>query len=104
MTYKVILSQEAINDIQNIYDYIAFEKQSVINAEAQLSRLQKEITQLDTLPNAFRLYPKEPWHSRGLRYFPIDNYLIFYTVDENNQTVNVLRVIGGQMDLSQIWK
>ena len=104
MAYKVILSPEASADIQNIYDYIAYEKQSILNAEAQLSRIQKEIIQLDTMPNAFRFYPKEPWHSRGLRYFPIDNYLIFYTVDEEKKSVYVLRVIGGQMDLSQIWK
>ena len=104
MAYKVIVAPEAIDDIQRTYDYIAYKKQSIINAESQISRIQNEIIKLDTLPNAFRLYSKEPWYSRGLRYFPVDNYLIFYTVDEENQTVNVLRVIGGQMDLDQIWK
>ncbi|MBQ0163361.1 MAG: type II toxin-antitoxin system RelE/ParE family toxin [Treponema sp.] len=75
-----------------------------MNAEAQLSRIQEEIRKLDTLPNAFKLYPKEPWKTNGLRYFPVDNYLIFYMVDENNQVVNVLRVMYGKMDLSNIWK
>ena len=75
-----------------------------INADSQLSRIEDEIKKLDTLPNGFRRYSKEPWYSRGLRYFPVDNYLIFYMVDEEKHIVNVLRVIGGQMDLNQIWK
>ena len=90
--------------MQRIYDYIAYEKQSIINAESQLSRIKDEITKLDTLPNGFRRYPYEPWYSRGLRYFPVDNYLVFYIVDEESKTVNVLKVVGGQMDLTQIWK
>ena len=104
MTYKVIIAPEAIDDMQRHYDYIAYEKQSIINAEAQISRIKEEIIKLDTLPNGFRKFPNEPWHSRGLRYFPVDNYLVFYIVDEDNHIVNVLRVIGGQMDLTQIWK
>ena len=104
MTYKVIVAPEAIEDMQSHYDYIAYVKESIINAEAQLSRIQEEITHLDILPNAFRKYPKEPWHSRGLRYYPVDKYLEFYMVDEENHIVNVMRVIGGQMDLDQIWK
>lgn len=54
MTYKVVIAPEAIDDMQSHYDYIAYEKKSIINAEAQLSRIQDEILKLDTLPNGFR--------------------------------------------------
>lgn len=54
MTYKVIVAPEAIEDMQSHYDYIAYVKESIINSEAQLSRIQEEITHLDTLPNAFK--------------------------------------------------
>ena len=104
MTYKVVIAPEAIDDMQRHYDFLAYERKSIRNAEAQLSRIQKEILNLDLLPNGFRRYSKEPWHSRGLRYFPVDNYLVFYMVDEENHIVNVMRVIGGRMDLDQIWK
>ena len=104
MAYKVILTPPAIEDIQRIYDYIAYTLESVINADSQISRIQEEILKLDTMPNAFRLYQREPWHSQGLRYFPVDNYLVFYMVDDDNQIVNVLRVLYGKMDLTKIWK
>ena len=104
MAYTVKVTPTAIDDIQSIYDYIAYQLESVINAESQISRIQKEILKLDTMSKAFRLYPKEPWNSKGLRYFPVDNYLIFYIADEETETVNVLRVIYGKMDLTKIWK
>lgn len=104
MQYKVIISPNAIEDIQIIYNYIAYEKKSIVNAELQISRIKENIIKLDTLPNAFKIYPKEPWHSKGLRYFPVDNYLVFYMVDEDIKNVNVLRVIYGKMNLPEIWK
>ena len=104
MVYTVKVTPTAIDDIQSIYDYIAYQLESVINAESQISRIQEEILKLDTMPKAFKLYPKEPWNSKGLKYFPVDNYLIFYIADEETETVNVLRVIYGKMDLTKIWK
>lgn len=104
MNYQVIIAPEGINDLQNIYDYIAYEKKSVINAESLISKIQDEISKLDFMPESFKLFPKEPWKSKGLRYFHVNNYLVFYIVDNNNKTVNILRIIYGKMDLSKIWK
>lgn len=104
MDYQVLISPEALEDLQNIYDYIAYEKKSIINAESQLSRLQDEILKLDLMPKSFKLYPKEPWKSKGLRYFPVDNFLIFYLTDNKKKSVNILRVIYGKMNLDKIWK
>lgn len=103
MKYKVIVQPPALEDIQNIYDYIAYEKKSIINAEAQVSRIQEEILKLDTMPDSYHSYPEEPWKSRGLRFFNVDNYLIFYIPNEKKHKVNVLRVIYGKMNLSKIW-
>ena len=103
MNYRVRVLPLAIKDLQEIYNYIAFELQSVINAENQLSRLQDEIQKLDFMPESFRLYEKEPWKSRGLRYFSVDNYIVFYIVNNEKLEVNVLRVLYGKMDFTRIW-
>ena len=55
------------------------------------------------MPESFRLYEKEPWKSRGLRFFSVDNYIVFYIVDNEKKEVNVLRVLYGRMDFSKIW-
>ena len=103
MNYTVKILPSAIEDLQQIYNYIAFELQSVINAENQLSRLQDEIQKLDFMPESFRLYEKEPWKSRGLRYFSVDNYIVFDIVNNEKLEVNVLRVLYGKMDFTRIW-
>ena len=103
LNYRVRVLPLAIEDLQEIYNYIAYELQSVINAENQLSRLQDEIQKLDFMPESFRLYEKEPWKSRGLRYFSVDNYIVFYIVNNEKLEVNVLRVLYGKMDFTRIW-
>ena len=103
MNYSVKVLPSAIEDLQEIYNYIAYELKSVINAGNQLNRLQDEISRLDFMPESFRLYEKEPWRSRGLRFFSVDNYIVFYIVDNENVEVNVMRVLYGKMDFSKIW-
>lgn len=58
-----------------------------------------EIRGLDEMPMRFRLYEDEPWHSRGLRFFPVDNYLVFYLPKEFTNTVDIIRIIYGGRDI-----
>lgn len=53
---------------------------------------------LEQMPMRYRLYEEEPWHSQGLRFLPVDNYLIFYLPDETNTVVNIIRVMYGGRD------
>ena len=34
-----------------------------------------------------------------IRYMPVDNYRVFYSVDENQKTVSILRVMYGKRDV-----
>ena len=63
------------------------------NAEKQLERLERQILSLDEMPERFPRYGKEPWHSRGLRFVAVDNYIVFYIPDIEEQVVTVLRVM-----------
>ena len=47
----------------------------------------------------FRLYNEEPWHSAGLRFFPVNHYLVFYLPDEAKNTVNIVRIIYSGRDI-----
>lgn len=78
MRYDVQISNQAEADLRSIFEYIAFELQSVQNAVGQLDRLEESILSLDQMPDRYRAYEKEPWHSRGLRVMAVDNYLVFY--------------------------
>ena len=93
MIFKVIISAQAENDLRGIFEYITFELLSPENAEKQLDRLEKQILRLDEMPERFPRYGKEPWYSRGLRFVSIDNYIVFYIPDIEEQTVTILRVM-----------
>ena len=53
------------------------------------------------MPTMFKRYDKEPWCSRGLRMMPVDKYVVFYLIDEENKVVNVTRIIYGGMDIER---
>jgi toxin ParE1/3/4 len=103
LNYNVKILPSVIEDLQQIYNYIAYELQSIINAENQLNRIQEEISKLDFMSESFRLYEKEPWKSRGLRFFSVDNYIVFYVINNNAKEVNVLRVLYGRIDFLKVW-
>lgn len=99
MMYEVITTVQADNDLRGIYEYIAFELLSPDNAEGQLDRLEKSILKLETFPEKFREYEKEPWHSRGMRVMPVDNYIVFYVPDKEAGIVTVIRIMYAGRDV-----
>ena len=98
MSYLVEISRQADADLRSILEHIARNLMSPDAAIAQLDRLEEQIEGLEALPNRFQRYLKEPWHSRNLRIMPVDNYCIFYTVDDIAQKVTILRVLYGGRD------
>ena len=95
MNYTVNISSQADNDIRAIYEYIALSLLSPENAEAVLSRLENKIENLDQLPKRFPIYKND------IRLMPVDNYLVFYSVEERFQTVSILRVMYGKRDMEK---
>jgi toxin ParE1/3/4 len=99
MIFEIDISAQADVDLRNIYEYIAYELQSQENASGQLDRLEESIMSLDQMPERFREYEKEPWHSRGLRIMPVDNYCVLYIPRKTDGIVTILRVMYGGRDI-----
>lgn len=99
MIYEVIVTDQADADLRGIYEYIAFELLSSDHAAGQLERLEEHIVGLGEFPEKFRQYETEPWHSRGLRVMPVDNYLVFYIPDKDAGIVTIIRVMYAGRDI-----
>lgn len=95
MIYSVNISAQADKDIRAIYEYIALTLMSPENANAQLSRLEDRINKLDNLPKRFPKYKNE------IRFMPVDNYLVFYTVYDVSKNVSILRVMYGKRNIEK---
>jgi toxin ParE1/3/4 len=100
MTYRVEISRQADADLRSIYEYIAFTLRSPENAIGQINRLEDYIMALEDMPERFRKYAKEPWHSRGMHRMPVDNYLVFYIPDRDTGIVAITRVMYAGRDVS----
>ena len=90
MTYTVEISKQADADLRGIFEYIAFTLHSAENAIGQLNRLEYSIMGLDQMPERFREYEKEPWHSRRMRWMPVDNYLVYYIPNKDTGIVTII--------------
>ncbi len=81
--YSVIYSPEAKSDIKDIYSYIAFELLAPRTAESQVNRIRKTIRSLDFMPSRNPIVDWEPWKCMGMHKVPVDNFVVFYTVDSS---------------------
>ena len=78
--YKVEITKEALQDMEDIYNYIAIERLSSENAMGQYNRIADEILTLDTFPQRYRIMDSEPEKQMELRRMIVDNFSVFYTV------------------------
>ena len=101
MSYKIVYTEGSEQDLLNIYRYIAMDLLVPETAKNQIGRIMKAVNELESLPFRHKRYHDEPWHSKGLRVLPVDNYLVFYTVIEDDEKVVVLRIMyaGRNTDL-----
>ncbi len=95
MSYKIIYTEESEQDLVNVYSYIARNLLVPETAKNQINRIMNAIKGLDELPLRHKPYQDEPWHSEGLRVLPVDSYLVFYIVIEEEKTVAIIRIMYG---------
>lgn len=94
---KIIYTLKAKQDLRNIYDYIAFTLLVPDAAKNTVERIMTTVRSLESMPERNPLYKNEPWHSQGVHFVPVRNYLVFYTINSNTETVSILRIMfGGQ--------
>ena len=85
--YKVEITEEALQDMEDIYNYIAIDLLASENAMGQYDRIADEILTLDTFPERFRIMDSEPEKRMELRSMLVDNYSVIYTICVQRVTV-----------------
>ena len=101
MTWKIRYTDKARRDLRNIMEYVSYDLLEPETAKNLLRRIMGEIERLDTMPLRYPLFHEEPWRGRGLRFFAVGNYLVFYTPEEKSCTVYIVRVIYGGRNIQE---
>ena len=101
MNTKIVYTYEARQDLRDIYAYIAFKLLVPETAVKFIDKILEGARSLETLPKRNPLYREEPWHSKGVYFLPVHNYLVFYTVDDKTNTVSVIRIMYARRDVTR---
>lgn len=96
--YKIIVEPLAEEDIIRNTDYIAFDKKSPETARKLIRDMRKQIARLETYPQRHEFDEDEELSVLQVRKHYYKNYKIFYTVDEKENKVYILRVLHMLVD------
>ena len=97
--YVVQITDKALADMEEIYNYIAIQLQAPENAMGQYNRIAEAIEELNVFPERVKLVESEPERIMGLRQLVIDHYSVFYVIEDMD--VIVTRVLYSAMDISR---
>lgn len=92
--YEVIITRDALKDIEDIYNYISKILHAPLAAYNLVRRIRKAIIELEYMP--FR-YPMLEYEADiAYRKIIVDNYIIIYTV--GNDKVIVVNIFYGALN------
>ena len=90
--YHIKLYPRAYRDMEEIYRYIAIEKQVPENANGQTDRIWKVIKNLEIFPDSHQDRLEGKYAGKGYKQLLVDNYMAIYKINETEKTVYVITV------------
>lgn len=100
--YTVRYAPQALDDLRDLYSYVAFSLKEPATAQKLVNRIRKAARSLDALPGRHPVVDWEPWQSMGMRKVPIDHFVVYYTVEDTPPTVTVIRIVYGGRDRANL--
>jgi len=102
MAYKLLVSKEALQDIDEIAVYIAHVLKNAQAAKGFLDDVERSYRTVTDNPLIYSLCADRRLQMEGYRKIPIKNYLIVYRVDEAEKTVFIVRIIYAARDYAKL--
>lgn len=96
--YAVKITDYALEQLQEIQQYISLSLQAPNTAAKWRDSMKKELASLSYFPNRIMLTEEEPWHSEGIHKMVVGKYLVYFWIDESVLTVWITAVVFGSRD------
>jgi plasmid stabilization system protein ParE len=100
--YSVHITDIAEEEILTTVKYIADVLKAPIAANGLLDEIEKYATMLENTPDIFSFAPDDYLRAKGIRYVMVKNYMMFYTINETEKTIDVIRFLYGRRDWKNI--
>ena len=102
--YKVVISEAAEMDLNAIAEYYVVALQNLDGAVKLIGSLKEAVLSLAEMPERHQLVSDGYLATKGIRMFPVQKYLVFYTVNKPTCTVNIVRVLYEKRDWEVLLK
>lgn len=100
--YNILITEPAEQDLQDIVHYISKHLFSPTNALQLLDMIESSVTNLKQLPERHPLIQDEPLATLGYRKLVVKNYLIFYFIDDEHNTIYIERIVYARRNWNNI--
>ena len=102
MSYNLLITKTARNDLIDAANYIEYSLKNPIAADNFLDAIEEHIDKLTVFPDKHPVVDDPVLASWGIRFIVVNNYMVFYIVD--NSTVRVIRILYGKRNWVSILK
>ncbi len=96
--YRVDVSEPAENDLGDIVRYITSQLSAPVSALKMMSFFEEAMAGLSDMPQRYQLVADERLSQMGYRKLIVKNYVVFFSIDEENKVVDVERILYGRRD------
>lgn len=93
MNYQVHITKTAEHDIAKAADYIEFVLKNPQAADHLLDVATEKIGELTQMPEKLQLMDDPVLAVWGIRFIRVNNYLAFYTIDEDKKVAIIVRFL-----------
>ena len=100
MVFRTEFSEQADADLDEILQYISEELCAPQAAERFYLAVFDKLDILRDNPYIYPLHHNEILNAKGLHFIVIGNYLLFYTINDIENVVNIVRILYGKRDFN----
>jgi len=100
--YKVIMTEPAAQDLEEIAGYIASQFSAPMTAIKMIESIENAVLGLSHMPQRCSFVDDEHLKAMGYRKLHIKNYIAFLVIDENSKIVCIERILFSRRDWMHI--
>ncbi|EFP62442.1 type II toxin-antitoxin system RelE/ParE family toxin [Erysipelotrichaceae bacterium AF15-26LB] len=98
MAYKVVMSESAEYDLEQILNYLTVKLYNPIAATNFVNKLESCFNLLSEQPKIYALSNQEYLNKLGYHKCVIDHYVMLYRINEDKQEIVIMRIFYGKQD------
>ncbi|MDD3654773.1 MAG: type II toxin-antitoxin system RelE/ParE family toxin [Desulfotomaculaceae bacterium] len=96
--YKIAVSEPAENDLRDIVRYISAQLSAPMTALKMMDTIEEAIAGLSDMPEKYPLVSDDRLKVMGYRKLLVKNYIVFFSVDDKSNIVDVERILYARRD------